>query len=257
MGQVSDEARELFFLLIVAQDDTGFYPLDEVKIQTLLATRPSRQRDVNVVLTWCNELEEVGLVKVEDGGVTLTKGAEKNGIPRKDVGPFLYERVSHVNVTSTSREQHVAKSRVEKSREEKKRGEERGSAEGEAVSPPTPSRQGKIDPPHPDWWEPMTRLQGYKPGQHTSALDTIRAACESYEVDAAEVVAAFALYYPVGRVKHKWKDPVKALTKTIEIQIAKILQARDGHGINTPDSDEDKWAAAKRLTEALDAERER
>ena len=38
------------------------------------------------------------------------------------------------------------------------------------------------------------------------------------------VVKEFMLYYPMGRLRHKWRDPVSALTRTLNVQINKVKQ---------------------------------
>ena len=116
----------------------------------------------------------------------------------------------------------------------------------------------KPPPPLPEWALPLKELQGYKPGGHEKAMEVIRGACEYREVEPAAVIALFCDYWPIGRLKHaNWKTPVGALTKTIEIQISKLLEHNNGRAASRQGSRRDEapsreeWAAAIARDEAL------
>lgn len=104
--------------------------------------------------------------------------------------------------------------------------------------------------PLPEWFEPLTKLEGYKAGRHEKARETIEKSCEYRDVDPAKVVLTFCDYWPIGKLKHRnWNAPVQSLCNTIEIQIAKVkgepmTGGRDGNERfgNSPE----KFAEAKR-----------
>ena len=131
LASVSYEARWLFVLLLLAQDDTGFYPWTLIMVRRLLVTTNWDNAEATFYM---KELVEIAVVSWKNGGVLIRRGAELNGHPRKDVTPLRYERG-----TSTSRQRdvnaHVTQSREE--RVEKK--------ETPTVSPPK-SRHKPITP---------------------------------------------------------------------------------------------------------------
>ncbi len=86
---LSDGATCLLFLLIVAQDDTGYYPWEPAKIKHLVTGRPWSLEDTN---RHAEELEGVGLISRRDNGFYLRNGEELNGNPRPDRPSFLYPR---------------------------------------------------------------------------------------------------------------------------------------------------------------------
>ena len=102
---VSSEAIVLLIFLIVAQDDSGYYPWTPVKIERLIISRPSW--NVEVAERYAKELESAGVLAFAEGGVMLIKGKELNGITRKDVAEELYQRNQAVNVPSTLRQRAV------------------------------------------------------------------------------------------------------------------------------------------------------
>ena len=131
LASVSYEARWLFVLLLLAQDDTGFYPWTLIMVRRLLVTTGWDHAKSTFHM---EELVSVAVVSWKNGGVLIRRGEELNGHPRKDVTPLRYERG-----TSTSRQRdvnaHVTQSREE--RVEKK--------ETPTVSPPK-SRHKPITP---------------------------------------------------------------------------------------------------------------
>ena len=118
---LSEGALNLFLFLVIAQDDSGYYPWDPAKVKRLTVIR---SWSIEEVKGFAEELVTAGMAGWKDGGIELRRGAELNGIPRKDVEPEMYPRERHVNATLTPREQRVP-SRAEQSREEKNREEQR------------------------------------------------------------------------------------------------------------------------------------
>lgn len=128
IGQISDSAFTLFCMLVVAQDDSGYYPWDDTKVIRLIAARPKWNKAKIKVLA--NELCEKGLAKWSDEGIILKGGEKFNGRPRKTVPLELYERpgcntdatsMQHGDNKKTSSMQHddVLDVTQSKSREDK------------------------------------------------------------------------------------------------------------------------------------------
>ena len=80
----------------------------------------------------------------------------------------------------------------------------------------------------PEWWEAMTRLDGYRGNNHQAAVDAIRGRCEARGVTPEELVSDWASFYPLGQINFHWKDPVKALCKprVLDIQIDQMLERK-------------------------------
>ena len=99
---------------------------------------------------------------------------------------------------------------------------------------PEPEPEPVKTPAYPDWWAPLTTLKGYKEVKNnTSRIAVVTAACASHNVEPADVIDAFAAYWPIGQLKHKWSDPVAALNRTIEIQINKVVNNHANIGRDT------------------------
>lgn len=90
IATLSDGALCLFFLLIIAQDDSGYYPWDAAKVRRLMVCRPDWTPPG--VDSFGDELVEAGIARWEGGGILLVNGAKLNGVPRKDVEPEHYPR---------------------------------------------------------------------------------------------------------------------------------------------------------------------
>ena len=75
-----------------------------------------------------------------------------------------------------------------------------------------------------DWFHPLTTLSGFRSKDYRKTKQTIQEVCEKFHVDPVLVVKEFMLYYPMGRLRHKWRDPVSALTRTLNVQINKVKQ---------------------------------
>ncbi len=80
----------------------------------------------------------------------------------------------------------------------------------------------------PEGFEPITELSGYRNTNHQKSFDYIREMCAQAGVVLSDVVTAFVEYWPGGKIRHGWKDPVKSLRNTIEIQISKVLNRPSG-----------------------------
>ena len=86
---------------------------------------------------------------------------------------------------------------------------------------PANSRSKEIFKP-PDWFEPLTRLEGYRRIDHSRFVSVLEKTCQEGRVSPAAVVESFAGYYQLNRFKHGWSDPVKALRNTLAREIAKV-----------------------------------
>ena len=85
----------------------------------------------------------------------------------------------------------------------------------------------------PEWFSPLTKLQGYEARDYRKSASKIGVICSEYDVDVGSVVLAFCDYWPVGRIKHEWTSPVRALLTTIDIQIDKLKRV-NGRQPNEP-----------------------
>jgi hypothetical protein len=112
-------------------------------------------------------------------------------------------------------------------------GSEQGRGTAQQASPtPAPAKKLRAFS-HPEWFDPLKALEGYKDGGHEKAIETIRQISEYRGVEPSEVVRAFCIYWPIGKIKHsKWHTPVASLANTIEVQIDKVLAQRNGSGPN-------------------------
>lgn len=121
LAKVSDSAKWLFTLLIVAQDDEGKYPWTSTMIRSLTVTTDWDSHASDSLLS---ELTESGVAELRDGMVLLRNGAEKNGTPAnsKKYAMIYPSGVEPYGESLTSRERvvddSIDKSRVKKIREE-------------------------------------------------------------------------------------------------------------------------------------------
>ena len=74
----------------------------------------------------------------------------------------------------------------------------------------------------PDWFKPLTELEGYRKIDHRRFVSVLEQTCQEARVSPAAVVDSFADYYQLSRFKHGWSDPVKALRNTMAREIAKV-----------------------------------
>lgn len=127
VASLSDRGIVLLTMLIIAQDDTGFYPWERTKVNRLTLIRP--KWNAKTVQLTLKELCSAKLVEFVDDGVVLLKGSQLNGNPRKDIDDLIYERQRRVDVTLTEDQRDVDNtllqsrldlSRLDKSREDAK-----------------------------------------------------------------------------------------------------------------------------------------
>ena len=74
----------------------------------------------------------------------------------------------------------------------------------------------------PDWFAPLTTLDGYKIKNYTKSIVAIEQVCSSRGVLPEDVVREFIDYYPIGRATRNWREPVPALLRTLSVQVAKL-----------------------------------
>jgi hypothetical protein len=127
LANVPMDARWLWVLLLVSQDDDGKYPWTPVKIKALTVGTNWSNEDVQnlaVVLT------ESQLIYKDNDWMYISKGIEKNGKPSNAKGLMVYDSAStefqlsldsvstqsQLSPDSVSTEYRVEKRRVEKSR---------------------------------------------------------------------------------------------------------------------------------------------
>ena len=207
LSTVSDSAKWLFTLLLVAQDDEGEYPWTATMIRSLTVTTTWDSETCESLLS---ELRDAGVTELRDGSVVLRKGAEKNGTPansKKYV--MLYPLVSEsYGESGASRERvdaespTIVQSRVDKIRVDKK------------VWLP------------PDWFLPLTELSGYIQKNYSKKAKGIEAACMESKADPAEVIKGFAQQWPTLKLQYNWNDPVATL-KGVPLEIA-ISKSKNG-----------------------------
>lgn len=157
--------------------------------------------------------------RAEGSGSSSDRYAQRNG--------QLQATDAQQAVTSHARE--------EETREEKK----------ENHSPVGPLREGTPRRTNsswagPEWWKPLASLVGYRAEDHSKAVKVVEASCNEAGVNPLYVVQHFADYYRTARIKNAWTDPVKALLKTLPLEIAKELKAQGKpHAAPAPGSMED------------------
>ena len=85
---------------------------------------------------------------------------------------------------------------------------------------PSPPKAQRFRPP--DYWGPLTLLEGYARRDYSNFVATLEATCTAQGVSPGAVVAAFSDYYAGNRFRHGWSDPVAALRRTLPVQISKL-----------------------------------
>lgn len=127
LSAVSYEARWLYTLLLVAQDDAGQYPWTRTMVRTLVATTDWGYGEATELR---QELEAAGLGSMQGDCFILRNGTRMNGTPTSGKGaglPRYYpvpDEGSHREVAGKSPGSHrevLEESREEESREEEKR----------------------------------------------------------------------------------------------------------------------------------------
>ena len=98
LSKVSDSAKWLFALLVVAQDDEGKYPWTPIMVRSLTVGTSWDCATSDLLL---NQLRVANVVEVRDGYVVLHRGAEKNGTPPNSKRYILlYPPVSELDCES-------------------------------------------------------------------------------------------------------------------------------------------------------------
>ena len=87
---------------------------------------------------------------------------------------------------------------------------------------PTQKRRPRPAWEPPPFWAPLTRLKEYAPRNYGPTAKTLNAACENNGVDTLAVVEGFCKYWPTGKALWKWANPVRALIRTLNIEIDKV-----------------------------------
>ena len=78
----------------------------------------------------------------------------------------------------------------------------------------------------PEGMEILAALPGYRDGDHSRLLQNVTAACREAGVSPAAVARSFANYYRFGgQASNHWSDPLRALGRTLPIEIEKALKA--------------------------------
>ena len=224
LDQVTDGAALLFVFLLVKQDDAGHYPNTPARLRALALTRDWTDA---VRTAYVLELLDVGLVSLSPDKhmFVIRRGQELNGPPKDGTEnhrkprhyPVYEQRTDSVRTESVPSTYNVLQEiRLEEKREE--------------INPLPPSAQ-VIRPSRtrhkalwicPDWFKPLQELPGYKPSDYGAAVGVIEAASGQAGVTPAAVVTAFFAYYARGRMLYGWKDPVRALVRTIDVQVSKV-----------------------------------
>ena len=94
LASVSDSARWLFALLVVAQDDEGKYPWTPTKLAALtVGTAWTRV----VTDSLASQLRDAGLVTLDKGCIWIVDGADKNGTPANSKSyPLVYDLIAEL-----------------------------------------------------------------------------------------------------------------------------------------------------------------
>ena len=209
LASVSDGAAWLYTLLLVSQDDEGRYPWTKAMVRTLTATRPDWSFDDTSTLL--HELVDVELASIEDGLVELRRGTELNGLPRSAHERRQYQAPAVLRQGVT---QGAAKVPLDI-----KQGSHGLEKEKRESSPPAGAHRARTKGSQqawesPDWFIPLTTLEGYRRGNHAAAAQRILQTCDAAGVDARAVVAGFAERFPIIKFSYGWTNPVATLKGT-------------------------------------------
>lgn len=126
VSALSDGAAFLLCLLIVAQDDTGYWPWTQAKVRHLIACRPGWTH--KSATSYAEELVREGIAKWAEAGIVLLSGEALNGRYRSDNQPVIYSRTPLLglnlkdtpSILEVSPRVEERKSRGEKEKEERK-----------------------------------------------------------------------------------------------------------------------------------------
>lgn len=89
----------------------------------------------------------------------------------------------------------------------------------------------------PDWWAPLRVLPGYRDLDYTGSANTIKVACAGRGTNPSTVIIDFVDFFPKGMILYRWKDPVRALVNTLDIQIGKVKGSYGKSWQGVPDYD--------------------
>ena len=103
--------------------------------------------------------------------------------------------------------------------------------------------------------EVLAALPGYRDGD-SRLLQSVTAACHEAGVSPAAVARSFANYYRFGgQATNNWSDPLRALGRTLPIEIGKALKAGPaaaaGRGGTRHNPDADPTAKYRQLRDEL------
>jgi hypothetical protein len=224
LASCSFEARWLWALLVVVQDNRGYYPLTKTKLRSLIV---GTEWTIEFVHTLLQELESHNLVKLTSFFslplVTLVQGAEKNGKPSNSKTDFLYTVTDEAeNKLSQSSEQ--TENKLSQTRQDK-----------------TVQNKTVIEPA----FQLLGTLEGFK-SITQKQKDIITVACESHNVSVADIVKEFVGYWKIGQIAHGWVSPPHALSKTITVQIGKYLKGKN-NGRHQISADQSSTTSKDRL----------
>jgi len=139
LSRVSDSAKWLFTLLLVAQDDEGKYPWTKPRRQALIATT---LWDIETTDALLSELSQSGIVALKEGYIHLKNGASKNGTPANSSKyPVVYPPIADVGTESCTQEYSEVRVEKNKSREE------------EIKEPPIVPQRGTLTPEQQEWFD--------------------------------------------------------------------------------------------------------
>ena len=245
LGAASDRAVILWNMLNTRQDDAGRFHWTPVRVLGLVALRRWTLEQASLYLA---DLARVGSVTVVGEWVTLHRGAELNGTPtagsKDSLIPRFYpgytDGIPTVELNHT--EGRTTEAREETKREETNREEKMFPQTSFAPTSTTPGKKQKTMVPvwtSPDWFQPLTLLQGYKPADYGPSAAAIADVCARRGVDPAAVVTAFVALWPRGVLPRGeggfgWKSPVLCLVRTMDTQINKLSAPPSPNGNSPP-----------------------
>ncbi len=170
-------------------------------------------------------LVEVGFLDQNEGKISIHDWADYSGklIDRRQIDAARQRRYRNAlhNADVTRDITRMSRARVEQSRVE-------NIDTTNVVSTRTPrkssSKKSSTTWEIPDDWQPLTALQGYKPLDYAKTYTYIKETCLKADVDFVTLISAFVVFYPVGQESYHWKDPVRALSNSLNVQIGKLRQ---------------------------------
>lgn len=197
LSECSFEARWLWLLLCLNQDNEGKNWATAVKLKSLIV---STDWSVDYVLsTLMPELAQNQLATIDGNFINVVQGAKKNGTPpnaRKSY--ILTDDTPDAHRMRVARVEHVTSQKEKEIKKEIK-------------------KEILVD----QRFTPLVPLKGYRNISQKS-IKIIVTAAEQENVSVEDLINSFAKYYPVGVIKHRWKDPVASLIRSIDIQIRKL-----------------------------------